>query len=86
MRAILKRVMSEGGDLFLAVAVIGILLVLFTPIPTGLLDLLLLTIFQSVERGCITMPTMFCEESEPGLLPLAAAEHVGEVAAGQQPE
>ena len=31
------------------------------------------------------MPTMFCEESEPGLLPLAAAEHVGEVAAGQQP-
>lgn len=45
MRAILKRVMSEGGDLFLAVAVIGILLVLFTPIPTGLLDLLLLTNF-----------------------------------------
>ncbi|MHA6194757.1 flagellar biosynthesis protein FlhA [Pseudomonas wadenswilerensis] len=37
--------MTEGSDLLLAVAVIGILLVLFTPIPTGLLDLLLLTNF-----------------------------------------
>ena len=37
--------LSEGSDLLLAVAVIGILLVLFTPIPTWLLDLLLLTNF-----------------------------------------
>lgn len=45
MRPFWKRVLSEGNDLLLAVAVIGVLLVLFTPIPTGLLDLLLLTNF-----------------------------------------
>ncbi|MBA4151423.1 MAG: flagellar biosynthesis protein FlhA [Acinetobacter sp.] len=45
MKAIMNRLLMEGGDLFLAIAVIGILLVLFTPIPTGLLDLLLLTNF-----------------------------------------
>jgi len=45
MKPLLSRVISEGSDLLLAVAVIGILLVLFTPIPTWLLDLLLLTNF-----------------------------------------
>lgn len=45
MRSLWVKLTSEGGDLMLAVAVIGILLVLFTPIPTGLLDLLLLTNF-----------------------------------------
>lgn len=45
MKALWSRFLSEGSDLLLAVAVIGILLVLFTPIPTGLLDLLLLTNF-----------------------------------------
>ncbi|WP_262880409.1 flagellar biosynthesis protein FlhA [Pseudomonas paralcaligenes] len=45
MMQLWKRVLSEGNDLLLAVAVIGVLLVLFTPIPTGLLDLLLLTNF-----------------------------------------
>jgi len=39
------RALSESSDLLLAVAIIGILLVLFTPIPTWLLDLLLLTNF-----------------------------------------
>jgi len=45
MKPLLSRMLSEGSDLLLAVAVIGILLVLFTPIPTWLLDLLLLTNF-----------------------------------------
>lgn len=45
MKSLWAKLTSEGGDLMLAVAVIGILLVLFTPIPTGLLDLLLLTNF-----------------------------------------
>ncbi|MDU9030463.1 flagellar biosynthesis protein FlhA [Pseudomonas mediterranea] len=45
MKPLFSRVLSEGSDLLLAVAVIGILLVLFTPIPTWLLDLLLLTNF-----------------------------------------
>ncbi|SFL03841.1 flagellar biosynthesis protein FlhA [Pseudomonas sp. NFACC46-3] len=45
MKPLLSRLLSEGSDLLLAVAVIGILLVLFTPIPTWLLDLLLLTNF-----------------------------------------
>jgi flagellar biosynthesis protein FlhA len=45
MKKLWNRVLSEGNDLLLAVAVIGVLLVLFTPIPTGLLDLLLLTNF-----------------------------------------
>lgn len=45
MKALWSRFLSESSDLLLAVAVIGILLVLFTPIPTGLLDLLLLTNF-----------------------------------------
>lgn len=45
MKRFWSRVVAEGSDLLLAVAVIGILLVLFTPIPTGLLDLLLLTNF-----------------------------------------
>jgi flagellar biosynthesis protein FlhA len=40
-----KRLLSESSDLLLAIGVIGILLVLFTPIPTELLDLLLLTNF-----------------------------------------
>lgn len=40
-----KRLLSDSSDLLLAVGVIGILLVLFTPIPTALLDLLLLTNF-----------------------------------------
>ncbi|PRN02993.1 flagellar biosynthesis protein FlhA [Pseudomonas sp. LLC-1] len=45
MKALWSRFMTEGSDLLLAIAVIGILLVLFTPIPTVLLDLLLLTNF-----------------------------------------
>lgn len=45
MSTLAKRVLSESSDMLLAVAVIGILLVLFTPIPAGLLDLLLLTNF-----------------------------------------
>ncbi|MCE0461004.1 flagellar biosynthesis protein FlhA [Pseudomonas uvaldensis] len=45
MKPLMSRIFSEGSDLLLAVAVIGILLVLFTPIPTWLLDLLLLTNF-----------------------------------------
>src|SRR3989338_1207387 len=45
MKALWSRFLGEGSDLLLAVAVIGMLLVLFTPIPTGLLDLLLLTNF-----------------------------------------
>ena len=47
MRAIFSKVATEGSDLLLAVAVIGILLVLFTPIPAELLDLLLLTNFAA---------------------------------------
>lgn len=42
----LTRMLAEGSDLILAVSIIGILLVLFTPIPTVLLDLLLLTNFS----------------------------------------
>lgn len=45
MKALWTRFISEGSDLLLAIGVIGILLVLFTPIPTALLDLLLLTNF-----------------------------------------
>jgi flagellar biosynthesis protein FlhA len=45
MKTFWSRMISEGSDVLLAVGVIGILLVLFTPIPTGLLDLLLLTNF-----------------------------------------
>lgn len=45
MKALWSRFMTEGSDLLLAIAVIGILLVLFAPIPTVLLDLLLLTNF-----------------------------------------
>ncbi|MFD2642025.1 flagellar biosynthesis protein FlhA [Pseudomonas japonica] len=45
MKALWSRFMTEGSDLLLAIGVIGILLVLFTPIPTALLDLLLLTNF-----------------------------------------
>ncbi|NWB46403.1 flagellar biosynthesis protein FlhA [Pseudomonas gingeri] len=45
MKSAWARFYSETSDLLLAVAVIGILLVLFTPIPTWLLDLLLLTNF-----------------------------------------
>lgn len=45
MMSLRSRLSMEGGDLFLAIMVIGILLVLFTPIPPGLLDLLLLTNF-----------------------------------------
>ncbi len=45
MKPLWSRMFAEGSDLLLAVAVIGILLVLFTPIPTWLLDLLLLTNF-----------------------------------------
>lgn len=45
MKPFWTRALSESSDLLLAVAVIGILLVLFTPIPTWLLDLLLLTNF-----------------------------------------
>ncbi|WP_339527247.1 flagellar biosynthesis protein FlhA [Pseudomonas sp. EA_35y_Pfl2_R111] len=45
MKTLWSRIINEGSDLILAVAVIGILLVLFTPIPTWLLDLLLLTNF-----------------------------------------
>ncbi|KWU52852.1 flagellar biosynthesis protein FlhA [Pseudomonas palleroniana] len=45
MKPFWARALSESSDLLLAVAVIGVLLVLFTPIPTWLLDLLLLTNF-----------------------------------------
>ncbi|WP_395608114.1 FHIPEP family type III secretion protein [Pseudomonas sp. B22129] len=45
MKPFFTRALSESSDLLLAVAVIGVLLVLFTPIPTWLLDLLLLTNF-----------------------------------------
>ena len=45
MKPFWTRALSESSDLLLAVAIIGILLVLFTPIPTWLLDLLLLTNF-----------------------------------------
>lgn len=45
MKTLWSRFMTQGSDLLLAIAVIGILLVLFTPIPTALLDLLLLTNF-----------------------------------------
>jgi len=45
MKPLWTRALSESSDLLLAVAIIGILLVLFTPIPTWLLDLLLLTNF-----------------------------------------
>lgn len=45
MKQLWQRVQQEGNNLLLAVAVIGVLLVLFTPIPAGLLDLLLLTNF-----------------------------------------
>ncbi|MBK3509528.1 flagellar biosynthesis protein FlhA [Pseudomonas sp. MF6747] len=45
MKPFFTRALAESSDLLLAVAVIGVLLVLFTPIPTWLLDLLLLTNF-----------------------------------------
>lgn len=45
MSVLSKRLLSESQDMLLALGVIGILLVLFTPIPTALLDLLLLTNF-----------------------------------------
>lgn len=45
MKSMWSKLAAGSGDLMLAVAVIAILLVLFTPIPTGLLDLLLLTNF-----------------------------------------
>lgn len=45
MRQFLNRALSEGNDVLLALAIIGVLLVLFTPIPPWLLDLLLLTNF-----------------------------------------
>lgn len=45
MKALWDRLFAEASNLLLAVAVIGILLVLFTPIPNALLDLLLLTNF-----------------------------------------
>jgi len=45
MKSLWSRRVSESGDLMLTIAVIGILLVLFTPIPPALLDILLLTNF-----------------------------------------
>lgn len=45
MKQLLERVLHEGNNLLLAIAVIGVLLILFTPIPSELLDLLLLTNF-----------------------------------------
>lgn len=41
----LRRTLGDNSDLVLAVGVVGILLVLFTPIPSQLLDLLLITNF-----------------------------------------
>ena len=41
----LRRTLVDNSDLVLAVGVVGILLVLFTPIPSQLLDLLLITNF-----------------------------------------
>lgn len=45
MKSLWARLVAESGDLMLSFGVIAILLVLFTPIPPGLLDLLLLTNF-----------------------------------------
>lgn len=45
MKQASRQLLGESSNLLLAVAVIGILLVLFTPIPTVLLDLLLLANF-----------------------------------------
>ncbi len=42
----LGKAFGDNSDLFLAVGVVGILLVLFTPIPTQLLDLLLIVNFS----------------------------------------
>jgi len=42
----LRKAFGDNSDLFLAVGVVGILLVLFTPIPTQLLDLLLIINFS----------------------------------------
>lgn len=46
MNALWKALRSEGSELTLMLAVVGILVVLFTPIPAGMLDLLLLTNFS----------------------------------------
>jgi flagellar biosynthesis protein FlhA len=46
MNALWKALRSEGSELTLMLAVVGILVVLFTPIPPGILDLLLLTNFS----------------------------------------
>ncbi|MDO8330477.1 MAG: flagellar biosynthesis protein FlhA [Fluviicoccus sp.] len=43
MKSFGNMLLSEGNDLLLAVGMIGILMVLFTPIPPGVLDFLLLT-------------------------------------------
>jgi flagellar biosynthesis protein FlhA len=42
----LSKAFGDNSDLFLAVGVVGILIVLFTPIPTQLLDLLLIVNFS----------------------------------------
>ena len=42
----LRKAFGDNSDLILAIAMVGILLVLFTPIPSQLLDVLLITNFS----------------------------------------
>ncbi len=46
MIAAMRRALGNQGDLVLVLSLLGILIVLFTPIPTPLLDLLLITNFS----------------------------------------
>src|SRR5229473_5994737 len=46
MIAAMRKALGNQGDLVLALSLVGILIVLFTPIPTPLLDLLLITNFS----------------------------------------
>lgn len=46
MSALWKNLRSESSELFLMLGVVGILIVMFTPIPAGVLDFLLLTNFS----------------------------------------
>ncbi len=46
MNALWKTIRADGNELLLMLGVVGILVVLFTPIPAGVLDFLLLTNFS----------------------------------------
>lgn len=46
MRTLFKEVFGNRGELVMVILTIGILIVLFTPIPSGMLDFLLLTNFS----------------------------------------